>query len=78
MRLLQDGAPAHTARATTIYLNANNINIMDISPKSPDLNVIENIWEELNRRVRRTGAVPHTIDQLRAKIVQQWANLPQN
>ena len=29
MQLLQDGAPAHGARATSAYLNANNINALD-------------------------------------------------
>ena len=46
-----------------------------LSPKSPDLNIIEIIWDELNRRVRRTGAIP-TI--LRAKYLYEWNNLPQN
>ena len=43
MQLLHDGAPAHRARATTAYLNANNVNVVDFPPKSPDLNIIENI-----------------------------------
>ena len=46
-----------------------------LSPKSPDLNIIKNIWDELNRRVRRTCAIP-TI--LRAKYLYEWNNLPQN
>ena len=29
MQLLHDGAPAHRARATTTYLNANNVNVVD-------------------------------------------------
>ena len=29
MQLLHDGAPAHRARATTAYLNANNVNVVD-------------------------------------------------
>ena len=29
MQLLHDGAPAHLARATTAYLNANNVNVVD-------------------------------------------------
>ena len=43
MQLLHDGAPAHRARATTAYLNANNVNVVDFPPKSPDLNIIEDI-----------------------------------
>ena len=46
--------------------------------KSPDLNIIENIWDELNRRVRKTWAIPTTLNQLRAKILHEWNNLPQN
>ena len=78
MQLLHDGAPAHLARATTAYLNANHVNVVDVPPKSPDLKVIENFLDELNRRVRRTEAIPTTLNQLRAKILNEWNNLPQN
>ena len=49
-----------------------------LPPQSPDLNIIENIWDELNRRVRRTGSIPTIPNQLRAKILYEWINLPQN
>ena len=78
MQLLHDGAPAHRTRATTVYLNANNVNVVDFLPKSPDLNIIENFMDDLNCRVRRTGAIPTTLNQLRAKIIYQWNNFPQN
>ena len=32
MQLLHDGAPTHQARATTSYLNANNVNVVDSPP----------------------------------------------
>ena len=78
MQLLHDGAPAHRARATTTYLNAKNVNVVDFPPKSPDLNVIENIWDEINCHVKRTGAFNTTLNQLRAKTLDEWNNLPQN
>ena len=78
LQLLHDGAQAHRVRATTAYLNANNVNVVDLPSKSPDLNIIENIWDDLNRRVRRTGAISITLNQLSAKILYEWNNLPQN
>ena len=76
MQLLHDGAPAHCAWATTAYLNANNVNVVDFPSKSPDLNIFENIWDELNRRVRRTWTIPATLNHLRANILYEWNNLP--
>ena len=32
MQLLHDGSPAHLARVTTAYLNANNVNVVDFPP----------------------------------------------
>ena len=67
MQLMHDGAPAHLARAPTAYLNANDVNVGDPPPppKSLDLNLIENIWDDLNHRVMRTGAILTTLNQLR-------------
>ena len=78
MQLLRPGAPAHRVRTTTTYRNANNVNVVAFPPKSLDLDIIENIWDELNRRVRRTGAIPTTLNELRAKLLYKWNNLPQN
>ena len=62
--------PAHRARATNTYLNANNENVIDFPHISPYFNIIKNIWDELNHRVRRTGAILTTLNQLRAKILR--------
>ena len=32
MQLLNDGAPAHMTKAPTVYLNANNVNVVDPPP----------------------------------------------
>ena len=78
MQLLHDGTPTHWERSTTAYLNANNVYVVDFSPKSQDLSIIEIIWDELNRCVRRTGVIPTTLNQLRAKILYDRNILPQN
>ena len=78
MQLLHRGAQAHLPRVTIAYLNANNVNVVDFPPNSPDFNIIENIWDKLNCSARRTGAIPTTLNQLRAKILYKWNNLRQN
>ena len=81
MQLLHDGALAHRTRATTAYLNAKK-NKRKCRRLSPQITRLKhncwNIWDELNRRVRRTGAITTTLNQLRAKILSQFNNFPQN
>ena len=78
MQLLHDGDLAHWTRATTAYLNANSVNVVGFPPKSKDLNISENICDKLNRSVRRTGAIPTTLNQQRAIRLYEWNSFPQN
>ena len=41
---IQDSAKSHTAKKTKEYIERNKINFIQLSPKSPDLNPIEQIW----------------------------------
>jgi len=77
MVLLQDGAPAHTPRAMQALLQQQNVRLLPFPPKSPDLNVIEHIWDELDRRVRRRPVAPLTLRELEHALVEEWRNIPQ-
>lgn len=77
MLLLQDGAPAHTARATQALLQAENIHQLPFPFKSPDLNIIEHLWDELDRRVRLRLNAPRNLRELEQALVEEWQNIPQ-
>ena len=74
MQLMHDGAPAHLARTITQTMKISATSPPP-PPKSPELNIIENIWDELNRRVMRTGTIPTTLNQRRANSLYEWNNL---
>ena len=59
MRLMHDGAPSHTGRATIALLQANQIKALPWPSLAQDLNPIEHIWDVIGQRVR--GRVPLNI-----------------
>ena len=71
-----DNARPHTARATTTFLQVNNIAVLPWPSLSPDMAPIEHVWDELGRRVAR-GRRPQTLHDLRRALAQEWAQLPQ-
>lgn len=60
------------------YMKQIGINVIDFPPKSNDLNIIENVWAELqkilNRKLRRMTI--STKDELLKMIEQSWIEIP--
>ena len=73
----QDNARPHTARITQAFLQQQNIDVLPWPSKSPDLNPIEHIWNELDHRVWQRPHKPITLPELRQALQEEWDNLPQ-
>lgn len=73
----QDNARPHTARLTTNFLAANNVNTLPWPSLSPDLNPIEHVWDELGRRLRARVNAPTNRRELFQALQQEWTNIPQ-
>ena len=73
----QDNAQPHTASTTTDFLARHNIIVLPCPSKSPDLNPIEHLWDELDKRVCQHQPSPQSLDQLGQALQDEWQRIPQ-
>lgn len=69
----QDNDPKHTAYVVRQWIAFNTPHILPTPPQSPDLNPIEHLWDELERRVRQHIITSKT--QLKSVLLEEWQNI---
>jgi transposase len=67
---LQDNSPNHTANAVRTWLHDNGVSCIDFPPYSPDLNPIENLWNEMARDVELHDC--DTMEELQDVVAAVW------
>lgn len=73
-RFQDDNAPVHQARVVEEWKRDNNINGMTWPAQSPDLNIIENLWQRIKRRLKYRCHNITTADQLFDVITNIWTS----
>ena len=65
----QDNYPKHTFKLIKTWFNTNQISLIKWPANSVDLNPIENLWKQLDIRLKGTIS---NADQLYIKLKQEW------
>jgi hypothetical protein len=66
----QDNDPKHTAKILQKYFEEKRINVLPWVAQSPDLNPIEHLWAELERRTK--GRHPKCKEELKTILSTAW------
>lgn len=74
-RFQHDNAPIHTARSVKSWINAQKVDVLEWPPYSPDLNIIENVWGWLARKVYESGKQYSSKAELIEAIKQAWSSI---
>lgn len=74
---MDDNARPHRALIVREYLNEVGVERLVWPPRSPDLNLIEHVWDQLKRRIRLRNPAPENLYELEIAVLEEWQNIPQ-
>jgi len=71
----QDNDPKHTSKLGKAWLRDHQIRTLPWPPSSPDMNIIEHVWDYVDHQVRHRKVFPRNLDELWTALQEEWANV---
>ena len=71
----QDNDPKHTSTHAFNWFEDQNINLPDWMAQSPDLNLIEHLWNHLKKQLKKYDTHPKGVHELWTRAAEEWDNI---
>jgi hypothetical protein len=71
----QDNDPKHTSQLAQDWFKHKKFDMLDWPPSSPNMNIIEYVWEYLNQRVCTCSPLPRNQKDMWAMLQEKWAQI---
>ena len=70
----QENDPKNCSKSTKAFMQWNKYNLLEWPSQSPDLNIIENLWDDLKRAVH--ARQPSNLTELEMFCKEEWSKIP--
>ena len=70
-----DNAPVHRSHSTREFIHRNGIKTMSWPAQSPDINIIENLWLFIKRKLQSRVYIIKSKDDLFTEVQQIWMDI---
>ena len=73
----QDNDPKHTSKLAKNWFKTKRICLLPWAPSSPDMSIIEHVWDQLDALICACDPLPRNKDEMWAALQEEWENFPQ-
>lgn len=73
----QDNDSKHTSHVTKEFFEEKNITVLPWPPSSPDMNIIEHVWDQIDALIRARNPLPRNKNEMWEALQEEWGNFPQ-
>ncbi|KAJ3518197.1 hypothetical protein NMY22_g13810 [Coprinellus aureogranulatus] len=71
----QDNDPKHKSKLATNWFRQQNIELLPWPPSSPNMNILEHAWDEVDCRIQRREVQPRNLEELWVALQEEWVGL---
>lgn len=72
----QDNDPKHRSKVAEAWFTRKRIRRLTWPSNSPDMSIIEHVWDQLDRLVRARNPLPRNLEEMWKALEEEWVNFP--